>query len=119
MNEQTFHLPWPPTANTMWRSYRRRVVASEGYVDWKNDAGKHLIMQKPKRMKGPVKIEIGLRCPSNRKWDVDNRTKPVLDLLVSHLVIEGDDHTIVPDVRTYFDPSIAVGAQVTITKVAA
>lgn len=116
---QTFHLPWPPTSNTMFGLSSSRRFPSERYVNWKNDAGKHLMMQRAKSIKGPVRVTIALRPPSKRKWDLDNRIKPLLDLLVSHLIIEDDNSEYVREVTVHVDPTIDPGAQVTVTKVAA
>lgn len=53
------------------------------------------MLQGVELVKGPVEIEIALRSPFNRPFDLDNRIKPVLDLLVKNGVIEGDGHKIV------------------------
>lgn len=119
MTGQSIELPFPPTANTMWRTggrgMRQRKVTylSEAYRRWKDDAGQRLILQRPTRVEGPVRIVIGLNKGTKHRWDIDNRVKPVLDLLASHLVIEDDDYTIVREITVHYDPDI-VGAHVTI-----
>src|SRR6476620_12266894 len=91
----TITLPWPPSANSIWRSVGGRNVASEGYRAWKRTAGLELMVQRPKKHTGPVSVEIRLSPPDRRRYDLDNRVKPVLDALVTGGIIEGDDTRIV------------------------
>lgn len=90
--KQTFWLPMPPTANTMFGLRGHRRFVSKGYAQWKDHAGAHLMMQKPVKHEGQVGFSMWLKHPRNIKWDLDNRIKPVLDLLVTHQIIE-DDHS--------------------------
>jgi Holliday junction resolvase RusA-like endonuclease len=122
MTEQTFHLAFPPSANTMWRMRRGRygMMLSEDYRAWKDEAGMQLMLQRPTKIEGPVRLRIGLNRAGKRKWDVDNRVKPLIDLLASHLVIEGDDYTIVKEFTAFHDPQIVgSGSHVTVTPVEA
>jgi crossover junction endodeoxyribonuclease RusA len=119
---KTFHLPWPPTANTMWRYVRgRKPHLSERYEEWKKEAGWELVAQKAKPIKGPVSITIELRAPNKQAWDIDNRIKPVLDLLVANMVLPDDNSEIVREilVQAHRGEQIAVGAQVTIASLEA
>lgn len=113
---QTYHLPWPPTANTMWRHTRGRNKAylSERYTKWRDEAGKELIRQKARPVKGPVSVTIILRSPNRQAWDVDNRIKPVLDLLVEMMVLPDDNSQVVREILVHadHDESIAIGARV-------
>jgi len=115
---QTFLLPWPPSVNGMWRSVQGRNILSQRYRLWRDAAGKALLMQRPKHVLGPVKVAIELSPPDARRYDLDNRVKPVLDLLVANAVIDGDDHRIVREVtvsaREGFARAHANGARVTI-----
>lgn len=89
-------LPFPPTVNSMFRNVAGagRVRARE-YVTWSREAGILLNTQRPCRIDGPVSIRIDL-CPHDqRRFDIDNRVKPVLDLLVEHRVIPDDTDNIV------------------------
>jgi Holliday junction resolvase RusA-like endonuclease len=121
MKQQTFILTFPPSANTMWRIRRGRcsgMMLSEDYRAWKDEAGTELMVQRPTKIKGPVQIAIGLNRKGKRRWDIDNRVKPLIDLLASHLVIEDDDYTIVKQITVFHDPKI-VGAHLTIKPVEA
>jgi Holliday junction resolvase RusA-like endonuclease len=117
--KQTFHLPFPPTANLMWRRSGKRIHRSSKYQAWADEAGRALILQRPKKTQGPVRLTIGLRRADSRRYDIDNRVKPLLDLLVSHLIIESDDHACVREITVHVDPTIDPGAQVTLHEVGA
>ena len=45
--------------------------------------------------KPTASIAIKLMMPDKRRRDIDNRIKPILDLLCAHQVIAGDDSSIV------------------------
>ena len=66
-------------------------MRSEAYRVWRDIAGKEILIQRPKKHRGPVDVTIELASPSKRKFDLDNRAKSVLDLLVDMQVIQGDD----------------------------
>lgn len=52
--------------------------------------------QRPIKLKGPVSLNFVFEEPKGkRKMDLGNREKAATDLLVSHGIIEADDHTIV------------------------
>jgi Holliday junction resolvase RusA-like endonuclease len=58
--------------------------------------GWHLQAQRPKKHSGAVSIEIVLGPPSkNRRRDLDNHVKAVLDLLVAHQVLSDDSLDVV------------------------
>lgn len=94
----TITLPFPPSANRLWRNFKGRTVISEGYRLWKETAGWTLQAQRPQKHEGPVNIAIKLMMPDKRRRDIDNRIKPILDLLCAHRVIAGDDSRFVRSV---------------------
>ncbi len=54
-----------------------------------------MMIQRPHPVRGPVEISIELCAPTARAYDLDNRVKALLDLLVAHAKIDGDDnHTV-------------------------
>jgi len=84
-------LSWPPSLNNMFINVRGRGrVKADAYTQWRNAAGWELLSQKAPRFTGPVKVLIELCTPHKRRYDPDNRVKPVMDLLVEHRVIAGD-----------------------------
>ena len=92
---QTFLLPWPPTANALWRAYRGQNILSAVARAWARQAEMALMLQKPKPVKGPVALSIRLGSPTGRRFDPDNRVKAPIDLLKRMGVIEDDDDSIV------------------------
>lgn len=88
-------LPFPISVNALYRVYRGRPVLSPRYREWRKVAGWELKQQRPEKITGPVRIRIALVAPDRRKRDADNLAKAVLDLLVTHEVIEADDSRIV------------------------
>lgn len=102
-----FWLPFPPTANTMFGLQGHRRFPSKTYMRWRDDADLALQQQEPfPRFDGSVSIWIALKAPSKRAWDLDNRVKPILDLLVGHRIIEDDTTQIVRAIH------VSIGAQV-------
>jgi crossover junction endodeoxyribonuclease RusA len=91
----TIRLPWPPSANSLWRSVRGKVVRNEAYKSWWNAAGWELAAQRPMKHRGPIKLSVRLRSPTKQAYDADNRLKACLDLLTALHVIEADDNRIV------------------------
>lgn len=82
-------LPLPPSANAVWRSIARQrsngkafvtVVLSKEGRQFKRDAASWLNAQRTEVLEGPVSIRMTVFFP-NRRGDLDNRTKPTLDVL--------------------------------------
>jgi Holliday junction resolvase RusA-like endonuclease len=94
----TINLPMPPTANNLFVGAGRRRIKSAAYRAWEDRAGWELLRQHPPRIKGPVSvlIEVSLQ-ESTDTWDLCNREKATMDLLVTHGVIQGDHRPIVRD----------------------
>jgi len=88
-------LPFPTSANRMYRAVAGRSILSTEYRRWKQQAGWALQAQRPAKIAGPVGISVDLRAPDKRKRDCDNSLKPILDLLKTHQVIEDDNNRIV------------------------
>lgn len=88
-------LPFPPSVNTYWRSFRGRNILSEKAREYKGKATAHIIMAGWPVYKGPCRLKIVLFPPDNRRRDSDNYNKPLFDCLVENKVIEADDSRIV------------------------
>ena len=79
-------LPIPPSTNELYRG--RRYKTNE-YKAWQGDAAIAIYNQTgTDRITGPVVISI--KAPENRRRDIDNYCKPVLDHLVTCGLIESD-----------------------------
>ncbi len=84
-------LPYPPSANHLWRSGRGRVYPAPAYVDWQREAGEYVKDQPFETLKGPYKLFITAARPdSRRKRDLGNIEKAISDLLVKLGVVEDD-----------------------------
>lgn len=91
-------LPTPPSTNGLFSTVGRKRVKNREYQSWLRTAGLEIVaqQQRPNAIKGRVAVDV--QCVDGRV-DLDNRMKPLLDLLVLHGLIEGDDPEIVRDVR--------------------
>jgi Holliday junction resolvase RusA-like endonuclease len=87
-------LPWPISTNAIWRAIsmggRPRNILSKKYREWKIKADAAILEQNPERISGPVSIAIELCPPNKRAFDLDNKAKCLLDILVLHQIIESD-----------------------------
>lgn len=86
----TVDLPWPPSANKIWRSGNRRVYRSQKYNSWFKEAFYVFKESRPKKIDGIFSAEIILYPPDDRHSDIDNRIKVLLDLAQKVGVIEND-----------------------------
>lgn len=91
-----FSLPWPPTVNHYWRSLvikgRVRVVISQ---DGKEYAHNVLAMLSGRFVTPPGPLAAHFACypPDNRKRDLDNLCKSMLDALTK-AGVWGDDYQV-------------------------
>lgn len=91
--QQLIRLPYPPSANALSKNIKRGGRArTPEYDAWIAEAGWALTSQHPKSILGSVKIFIVAVRPDNRRRDVANLEKPIVDLLVRHGIIEDDSH---------------------------
>lgn len=98
-DELRLSLPWPPSTNHLFINAGGKRVTSKDYAAWQREAGWTLQAQRPGKFRGPVTIDIEL-CPppKARRFDLDNRSKALLDLLVKHEVIADDNADLVREV---------------------
>lgn len=81
----------PPSTNNLYFNARGKGrVKTERYKGWLNAAGWDVALAKPKLMQCPVKITILINRP-NKRSDIDNRNKALIDLLVKHGVLIDDN----------------------------
>ena len=94
-----FMVDVPPSANSIWRSYKGRVIKSKAYTVWQEMAQITLGRMGP--VKSPVCVEIdvymGKGWRSNR--DLDNIAKPIIDLLKLLEYIEEDNTQVVQEIK--------------------
>lgn len=86
-------LPWPPSVNTYWRTFRGRMLISEAGRRYRTVA--MLIAGVGEKFGGqPVVVTIEAWFPDLRKRDLDNLLKAPLDAL-THAGVYEDDSQIV------------------------
>lgn len=85
-----FTVPVCPSTNALFthRAGSRQRIKTDVYRSWLESAGWHIKTQGPQRVPGSVRIEI--EAPVNRKRDLDNISKPTLDLIVKLCLIDDD-----------------------------
>lgn len=72
-------------------------IKSASYREWKRQAGLHMLVQGPlQKIAGAVTVKITIS--DRAAGDLDNRLKAILDLLVTHGVIEDDKKDIVREI---------------------
>lgn len=113
---QTFRLTIPPSANNCFINVGGRGrIRSRKYTAWATTAGWELRTQRPRKIAGPVRIGIVMARP-NARSDIDNRIKPLLDLLVAHAVIEDDRNVVSVSARWADKAETIEGAWITIAE---
>jgi Holliday junction resolvase RusA-like endonuclease len=105
-------LPLPPSLNNAFINSPRGRYSSPAYKAWQFLAAERLTLQSWDMPSPPYGVTI--RVNINHKSDIDNRVKPVLDLLVKHGVLTGDqwvnaihvyrDRTVDGCTVEFFDP---------------
>jgi Holliday junction resolvase RusA-like endonuclease len=95
-----FRLPFPPSVNDMYLNNKGKTgrgrIPSPAYKKWQEAAGLMLNTQHRTVLQAKWLLPLQERCwvevqlNDKRSGDVDNRIKPVLDLLVKQGVLKGD-----------------------------
>lgn len=83
-------LPYPPSANKLWRNLNGRTVKSEAYRRYLRDCATAVIAQRTKPVSGKFTVTVIADLPDARRRDLDNLIKPALDALVSCGLVEDD-----------------------------
>jgi crossover junction endodeoxyribonuclease RusA len=103
MNELT--LPWPPSVNTYWRTFQGRMIISEKGRQYRKDVADQVLIQRgSKNFAGKMRVEIQAFRPDNRRRDLDNLLKAILDGC-THAGVWVDDSNIV-DLRIYWADTV-------------
>ena len=88
-------LPMPPSSNNCFfnlPNMKGRAKSGE-YKTWIAEAGLRLKAQRPLKFLGDVEVHYRFG-PRNRRGDVENRIKPVSDLLSAYGVIKDDRYIV-------------------------
>lgn len=110
-------LPWPPSVNTYWRTFQGRMIISANGRQYRKDVADQVLIQRgAKHIAGKVRVVIEAWRPDNRRRDLDNLLKAVLDGC-THAGVWEDDSNIV-DLRIYWAPDIGGMLKVHVQEVA-
>jgi len=85
-------LPYPPSANTIWRHVKGKVLLSEKGRLYRRKVAMSVLSQigRSEAICDPVAISILVMPPDRRRRDLDNVLKATLDAL-THAKVWGDD----------------------------
>ena len=86
----TLTLPLAPSTNNLFVNAGRTRRKSSDYRLWLKAALISLLMQRPRPVRGPIKVAISI--PENARGDLDNRIKAALDFCVARDLIDDDRH---------------------------
>ena len=107
-------LPWPPSVNTYWRTFRGRMIISAKGREYREAVGRLLVESNFEKCVGKVKVDIVAYRPDNRRRDLDNLLKAPLDVLTHAKVWEDD--SLISDLRIRWSDEIGGMLKVTIEK---
>lgn len=86
-------LPFPPSVNEMYVNRKGRGrgrFPSRSYKQWTQDSVAMLRLQQHILQHLTMRVSVEILLDDRRQGDCDNRIKPVLDLLVKHRILRGD-----------------------------
>lgn len=113
----TLTLPWPPSVNSYWRHNRGRThISTEGRKFRKAVIEAALLKRNALEgrgpLSGPLQLTVAAYPPDNRRRDLDNTLKAMLDGL-EHGGIYHDDSQVCRLVADKFEP--VAGGKVVVT----
>lgn len=83
-------LPYPPSANKLWRAVQGRNIKSGHYREWLSRCVACIAMHQPEKLTGPYVLTIVATPPDRRARDIDNLIKPTSDALALAGVVSND-----------------------------
>lgn len=105
-----FHLPTlPPSKNDLRQRTHTGIARTDNYSSWIKNAGKEMMVQRVRSVKGPYKLTIQAVRPDNKKRDLGNLLEATEDLLTTMHIIDDDSKSEMIIMRW-----VTVGAGVTI-----
>lgn len=86
-------LPFPPSANRLWRAVNGRNIKSEEYREWLDEARCAVLLQ-PRSVRanipGHYQMTMTADRPDKRRRDLSNLLKPTEDLLQQAGIVADD-----------------------------
>lgn len=95
MERLIINLPYPPTVNALFRNVPGKGrVKTKRYLQWSRVASNEIMAQRVafpvNKIEGPFEVHITL--DANRKGDIDNYVKAIIDVIVNMDVVDDDRH---------------------------
>jgi crossover junction endodeoxyribonuclease RusA len=87
----TIELPFPPSINHYWRTFRGRHCISQGGKDYTTDVQAALWSVDWRLMRGRLAVDVDAVMPDRRRRDIDNLLKVLLDALTKANAWEDDE----------------------------
>ena len=85
------NLPYPPSINHYWRTFRGRMILSASGREYRTEVMANILQNgKPNTIEGRVRVQIQVSPPDRRRRDIDNCVKCILDAL-AHAGVYHDD----------------------------
>ncbi len=104
----TYNLPFPPSVNTYWRTFKGRMLLSERGREFRTEVAASILANGfPEKLTGRLRVQVVLCPPDRRRRDLDNSLKGLLDSL-QHAGVYQDDEQI-DDLHVMRGPIIANG----------
>ena len=87
-------IPFPPSVNRLYRTFRGRMIMSKVGRDWYAKAIPSVQRQMTHQamITGRVKVSVQVYPPDDRRRDLDNLCKTTLDVLTKAGVYADDSH---------------------------
>ena len=78
-----FTMPWPPSINGYWRTFRNRQIISKRGREYRVKAIEQLVQLglSGENVSGDLHVSLVLNPPTLRKYDVDNFSKALFDAM--------------------------------------
>ena len=88
----TIKLPWPPSVNSYYRTYKNRTILSAAGRKYKKQAAAAIAakVKNPPEYKERLSVQLYLSPPDNRKRDIDNYAKATIDALQASRIFLND-----------------------------
>lgn len=83
-------LPWPPSANQMYRHVGKKVLISERGRKYRLQVAEELAKLGSPRLEGALALSVLAFPPDNRRRDLDNTLKNLQDSLAKAGLFEDD-----------------------------
>lgn len=93
MKSYDFELPFPPSINGYWRTFRNRQIISKRGRDYRALAVEAMqsLNLHGENLTERLSVRLKLHPPTLRKYDCDNFTKAVFDALTHALFWQDDE----------------------------